>query len=132
MPLSDRRDHDKFSQVVAKQTLRDNDYNLNIPRYVDSSPTPESWDLHATLLGGIPNNEIAKLDAYWQALPDCRCALFTPKSASYSELAIAKEAVNATITAHPQVQAFTSAYHKAFSGYDESLNIGANTTLANG
>ncbi|SHJ17093.1 type I restriction-modification system subunit M [Cycloclasticus pugetii] len=114
--------NDKFSQVVSKQTLRDNGYNLNIPRYVDSSAAAQSWDLHATMLGGIPNSEIESLQSYWQALPQLHAALFTPKSAAYSELAIAKQDVNATISGHPQVLAFITAYNQAFNGFDEYLN----------
>ena len=119
---------EKFSQVVSKQTLRDNGYNLNIPRYVDSSPAAESWDLHATMLGGIPNSEIAQLNQYWQAFPQLHDALFVAKSAAYSELAITKDAVNATITQHPQVIEFISAYNQAFDGingnnsFDDYLN----------
>lgn len=112
---------EKFSQVVSKQTLRDNGYNLNIPRYVDSSPAAESWDLHATMLGGIPNSEIAQLHQYWQAFPQLHEALFVAKSAAYSELAIAKQDVNATITLHPQVIEFISAYNQAFAGFDDYL-----------
>lgn len=121
-----RESRPKFSQVVSKQTIRDNAYNLNIPRYVDSSPAAESWDLHATMLGGIPNSEIAKLQDYWQALPKLHSALFTAKSSAYSELAselaTEKSAVNATITQHPQVVSFIKAYDQAFKGFDEHLN----------
>ena len=113
---------EKFSQVVSKQTLRDNGYNLNIPRYVDSSPAAESWDLHATMLGGIPNSEIAHLHQYWQAFSQLHDALFVAKSAAYSELAIAKRDVNATITQHSQVIEFISAYNQAFAGFDDYLN----------
>ncbi|WP_425640644.1 type I restriction-modification system subunit M [Marinomonas gallaica] len=113
---------EKFSQVVSKQTLRENGYNLNIPRYVDSSQAAESWDLHATMLGGIPNSEIAQLQHYWEALPDARTALFAPKSAQYSELAVAKVSVNETISSHPQVVNFINAYNKAFVGFDDYLN----------
>jgi len=116
-----RESIDKFSQRVSKQTLRDNGYNLNIPRYVDSSAAAESWDLHATMLGGIPNSEIAQLDQFWQAIPELHNALFTPKSAAYSELAIAKDAVNATISSHPQVVKFIADYNRALSGFDEQL-----------
>ncbi|KAB7686361.1 type I restriction-modification system subunit M [Plesiomonas shigelloides] len=116
-----RESIEKFSQVVSKQTLRDNGYNLNIPRYVDSSPAAESWDLHATMLGGIPNSEIAQLHPYWQAFPQLHDALFVAKSAAYSELAIAKQDVNATITQHPQVVEFISAYNQAFAGFDDYL-----------
>jgi type I restriction enzyme M protein len=117
-----RENHPKFSQVVAKQTLRDNGYNLNIPRYVDSSPAAESWDLHATMLGGIPNSEIANLQDYWQAFPQLHAALFTPTSASYSELATEKSAVFAAITQHPQVFEFINTYNQAFNGFDAHLN----------
>ncbi|GAA62414.1 type I restriction enzyme M protein [Pseudoalteromonas sp. BSi20311] len=123
-----RESIDKFSKVVSKQTLRENDYNLNIPRYVDSSVAAESWDLHATMLGGIPNNEIAELQTYWQALPQLHSALFIPKSAAYSELAVVKEEVNATISDHPQVREFITTYNQAFTGvngngsYDDYLN----------
>ena len=50
-----RENNPKFSKVVSKATLRENDYNLNIPRYVDSADDAETWDLHATMLGGIPS-----------------------------------------------------------------------------
>lgn len=117
-----RESIDKFSLLVSKQTLRDNGYNLNIPRYVDSSAAAESWDLHATMLGGIPNSEIAELDSFWQAFPQLRRTLFTPKSAAYSELAIARKDVNASISAHPQVLQFIRAYNQAFDGFDDHLN----------
>ncbi|MCG6202307.1 type I restriction-modification system subunit M [Psychromonas antarctica] len=123
-----RESIDKFAQLVSKQTLRDNGYNLNIPRYVDSSAAAQSWDLHATMLGGIPNSEIAELHTYWQALPDLHKALFTAKSAAYSELTIAKENVNTTITQHPQVVEFINTYNRAFEGFEPYLN----TTLIQG
>jgi type I restriction enzyme M protein len=123
-----RESIDKFSQVVSKDTLRKNDYNLNIPRYVDSSPASESWDLHATMLGGIPNSEIDALAPYWQAFPQLRSALFNATSSEYSELAINKDALNATISSHPQVVAFINTYNQAFDGFDDYLN----TTLIQG
>ncbi|ENM5901636.1 type I restriction-modification system subunit M [Vibrio mimicus] len=117
-----RESIEKFSQVVSKQTLRENGYNLNIPRYVDSSAAAESWDLHATMLGGIPNSEIAELSPYWLAFPQLRGALFKAKSSAYSQLAIAKDAVNANISSHQQVLEFISTYNQAFVGFDDYLN----------
>ncbi|VEB75652.1 Type I restriction enzyme EcoKI M protein [Providencia rustigianii] len=117
-----RENIDKFSKLVSKQTLCDNGYNLNIPRYVDSSDAPQNWDLHATMLGGIPNSEIAELHHYWQAFPQLHDTLFTPKSAAYSKLAIAKQDVNASISGHPQVLAFINTYHQAFNGFDDHLS----------
>jgi len=129
---------EKFSQLVSKQTLRENGYNLNIPRYVDSSAAAQSWDLHATMLGGIPNSEIAELHTYWQALPDLHKILFIPKSTNYSELAVDKNAVNATITQHSQIVEFINAYNQAFDGINGSNGISSgfdaylNTTLIQG
>ncbi|HDY8078981.1 type I restriction-modification protein subunit M [Vibrio cincinnatiensis] len=117
-----RESIDKFSQVVSKETLRSNGYNLNIPRYVDSSAAAESWDLHATMLGGIPNSEIDELNSYWLAFPQLRSALFAAKSSAYSELAIAKDAVNTSISSHPQVVEFIATYKQAFTGFDDDLN----------
>lgn len=117
-----RESIDKFSQCVSKQTIIDNGYNLNIPRYVDSSEAAESWDLHATMCGGIPDSEIAALHDYWQVFPQLHNTLFTPKSAAYSELAIAKQDVRDCISGDPQVLAFISAYNRAFEGFDDYLN----------
>ncbi|BBM65490.1 type I restriction-modification system subunit M [Vibrio alfacsensis] len=123
-----RQDNDKFSKVVSKKTIQENEYNLNIPRYVDSSPAAETWDLHATMLGGIPNREIAALKEYWDALPELHDALFSAKSSAYSELAVEKSQVQTTIAQHPQLRAFIDAYNQAFDGFDEYLN----TTLIEG
>nr|WP_243411017.1 type I restriction-modification system subunit M [Pectobacterium polaris] len=54
-----------FSQIVTKEKIRENGYNLNIPRYVDSSEPTENWDLYASMFGGIPQAELDDLDDYW-------------------------------------------------------------------
>ena len=53
-----------FSRRVSRDVIRENDYNLNIPRYVDSSEAPEQYDIYATMFGGIPNSEIDQLQAF--------------------------------------------------------------------
>lgn len=116
-----REGNAKFSKVVSKATIRDNDYNLNIPRYVDSAAEGESWDLHATMLGGIPVSEINQLERYWQAFPALRRALFNNTSSHYAELRIAADQVNNTITGHSEVNDFAQGYARAFSGFDDYL-----------
>ncbi|MCK5355769.1 MAG: N-6 DNA methylase, partial [Methyloprofundus sp.] len=113
-----RESNPKFSRLVTKATLRENDYNLNIPRYVDSAAAAESWDLHATMLGGIPVSEINQLNHYWQAFPDLRKALFTNKSSHYAQLAIAASDVKHSITEHLEVKSFAQSYANAFSDFD--------------
>jgi type I restriction enzyme M protein len=119
--IINRESNPKFSQLVSKETLRANDYNLNIPRYVDSAPAAESWDLHATMLGGIPVSEIKQFDQYWQAFPDLRKALFTNNSSHYAKLAIAADEVKHTITQHVEVKSFAQIYANAFSDFDSYL-----------
>ncbi len=119
----------KFAKLVSKATLRDNDYNLNIPRYVDSADQAESWDLHATMLGGIPVSELTQLDRYWQAFPLLRKALFNNTSSHSAELTIAPDDVKNTITQHSEVTAFAQHYAKAFEGFDQYLNTQLITPL---
>lgn len=74
-----RTETPKFSCKVSRETIRENGYNLNIPRYVDSSEPLETWDAYATMFGGIPNHEIDSLSKYWQTFPSLRKDLFSPK-----------------------------------------------------
>ena len=70
--VTKRLDVPKFSRVVSRDEIRENDYNLNIPRYVDSSEKPDSWDIYASMFGGIPDKEIADLADYWDAFPNLK------------------------------------------------------------
>lgn len=74
----DRADVPGFSRKVTREEVRENGYNLNIPRYVDSSEAPEQYDIYATMFGGIPNSEIDKLQKYWDVFPLLKKRLFTP------------------------------------------------------
>ena len=67
---------DGFSRLVGIDEIRANDYNLNIPRYVDSSEAPESWDIFATMFGGVPKSEVDGLAGYWEAWPSLKDELF--------------------------------------------------------
>ncbi|MDQ6955850.1 MAG: type I restriction-modification system subunit M [Mariprofundaceae bacterium] len=118
-----RENRPNYSQLVSKQSIRDNDYNLNIPRYVDSSEASESWDLHATMLGGIPQTEIDALSDYWQALPALQQTLFNKKNAQYAELSIDinTDQLKQQISQHPQVQGFVQAFSDALNGFDAYL-----------
>ncbi|MDD3588345.1 MAG: type I restriction-modification system subunit M, partial [Thermoguttaceae bacterium] len=125
-----RADVCKFSRVVAKDEIRNNEYNLNIPRYVDSSDDVETWDIYATMNGGIPNAEIDLLNRYWSVFPRLRKVLFRSDETPYSSLAV--DEIKDTIVKHKSVQSFTAAFSAAFEGFDVSLEselIGKMTTL---
>lgn len=74
-----------YSKVVSREEIQNNDYNLNIPRYVDSSEPIEQWDLYASMFGGIPNSEL-KDDAILKKYPQLKEELFVDASAAYLQL----------------------------------------------
>lgn len=79
-----REDVPRYAHVAEMDEIRANDYNLNIPRYVDSAEPPESYDLRATMLGGIPSSELDELSEYWDAFPNLRDGLFSERD-GYAE-----------------------------------------------
>lgn len=114
-----RQTVDKYAKVVSRDQIRENDYNLNIPRYVDSSEPAESWDIYATMFGGIPEREINVLSAFWQAFPNLRASLFKATSSDYSALNV--DDIKAAITQHADVQAFASTFSSAFADFNAYL-----------
>lgn len=106
---------EKFSRVVSRDEIRANDYNLNIPRYVDSSDKAESWDIYASMFGGIPEKELDGFQAYWQAFPALKEALFHPLNAGYRE-AVAGN-LKDVVFAHPDIAAFWGKYQDAFGTF---------------
>ncbi|SHM44470.1 type I restriction-modification system subunit M [Flavobacterium xanthum] len=111
--VRDRQATPKFAKVVDRDTIRENDYNLNIPRYVDSSENDESWDIYAAMFGGIPVNEIAELEVYWKAFPNLKETLFTVTSAVNAALKV--EDINKAITEHTSVKTFVENFTTSFS-----------------
>ncbi|MCL7707704.1 SAM-dependent methyltransferase, partial [Enterobacter kobei] len=76
---------EKYAYLASLKEIQDNDYNLNIPRYIDSSEPEDLHDLSAHLQGGIPNRDIDALERYWQVFPSIRASLFEPAREGYSK-----------------------------------------------
>lgn len=114
-----RVDIEKFSKVVSRETVRENDYNLNIPRYVDSSEKPESWDIYASMFGGIPKSELDDLNEYWEAFPTLKDEIFEYINNEYVELKT--DDVKKVIKNHPDVQKFVDEYNGAFGNFADYL-----------
>ena len=118
--VTKRLDVPKFSRVISRDEIRANDYNLNIPRYVDSSEKPESWDIYASMFGGIPEGEIDDLAAYWDAFPGLKEVLFEKRNGQYSALKVAD--LKTAILGSSDVQNFINGYKASFEGFHEYLN----------
>ena len=117
--VTKRESVQKFSKVVSRDEIRKNEYNLNIPRYVDSSEAAESWDIYASMFGGFPLSEIDELKEYWIAFPELRNALFENTSSAYCNLRV--ESIKKAINEHSDVCSFENKYRDVFSGFDEYL-----------
>ena len=117
--VTHRESIDKFSRLVSRDEIRANDYNLNIPRYVDASENAESWDIFASMFGGIPVSEIENLKAYWEAFPTLKKALFEKTSSDYCKLAC--DDVKTTVKAHGDIAAFENRFKEAFKNFDAYL-----------
>ncbi|QOX79844.1 type I restriction-modification system subunit M [Trichlorobacter lovleyi] len=99
----------KYSRMVSRAEIEANDFNLNIPRYIDATEPEDLQDIEAHLKGGIPNRDIDDLSRYWQVFPSLRQTLFAPLQRSgYSNLTIAAAEVKAAIFSHPEFSAFNS------------------------
>ncbi len=108
-----------FSRLVGKEEIRANDYNLNIPRYVDSSELTETWDLYSTMFGGIPRAEIDALDTWWQALPGLRDALFASGNDHAASLRV--DNLSEAVACNEAVRSYIKRYQDAFSGLRRKL-----------
>lgn len=117
--IKNRTTIDKFSRVVSRDEIRLNDYNLNIPRYVDSSKKSESWDIYASMFGGIPNSEINELKEVWEVFPSLKNQLFKASNEQYSSFNTnnLKELVNNNL----EVKEFINKYNQSLSGFDTTL-----------
>ncbi len=97
----------RYSRLVSVEEIAKNDYNLNIPRYIDSNEPEDLHDLNGHLNGGIPNADIDALQAYWQVFPNLRSTLFAPGDRpGYSKGLVAARQVKPTILNHPEFSAF--------------------------
>jgi type I restriction enzyme M protein len=94
----------RYSRLVPLAEIEQNDYNLNIPRYIDASEPEDLHDLAAHLSGGIPNRDLDALDAYWQVFPQLRADLFAPEREGYSKLIM--DNCQLIIKSHPEFTAF--------------------------
>jgi type I restriction enzyme M protein len=110
----------KFSRFVPYSEISDpkNDFNLNLPRYIDSQETEDIQDIEAHLLGGIPNADIEALNGYWDVYPTLKAELFSASDrANYSQLKINKDSIKQTIFNHPEFISFSQAMDALFADW---------------
>lgn len=115
-----RQTVDNFSKVVSRQEIRDNDYNLNIPRYVDTSEKPENWDIYASMFGGIPADELNAFQKYWDAFPALKTSLFTTENGAYYQPSASD--LHSALLKDPDVQDWQKQYQGILQSFDSFLS----------
>ncbi|MCK4619228.1 MAG: type I restriction-modification system subunit M, partial [Desulfobacterales bacterium] len=123
---------DKYSKMVPFAKIEKNEYNLNIPRYIDSQEAEDIQDIEAHLLGDIPNADIEAMENYWTVYPTLKTALFGKSTrTNYSHLKVGKAEIKQTIFQHPEFLAYSkkmeavfAKWKKGSTRYMKNLNAG--------
>jgi len=115
-----RESIEKFSRVVSIEEIRNNDYNLNIPRYVDSSNESESWDIYSLMFGGIPKSEVKSLERYWEAFPSLNEDLFEDINESY--VSLKHDDIKAIIIQNLEIKNYLNNFKNSFKDFDQYMS----------
>ena len=123
----------RYSRLVPTAKIEENDFNLNLPRYIDSTETEDLQDISAHLHGGIPERDIDALAPYWDVFPAVRAALFTAAGrAGYSELSVAAAGIKPAIFGHPEFTAFNESVAALFSKWRSANTPGLKAIAVGG
>ena len=110
----------KYARMVTLDEIEQNEFNLNIPRYIDSTTPEDLQDIEAHLLGDIPVADIDDLSDYWQIYPTLKATLFGKcatdrrNAEHYAQLLVSKEAIKSTIFQHPEFISYTTSMAQVF------------------
>jgi type I restriction enzyme M protein len=108
----------RYSRMVSRAEIGDskNDFNLNLPRYIDSTEPEDLQDIDGHLRGGIPDRDIDALEDYWEVFPAVRAVLFKKADRpGYSQLRVAAADIKAAIFSHAEFTAFNESATKLFA-----------------
>ncbi|MFT3893105.1 MAG: type I restriction-modification system subunit M [Anaerolineales bacterium] len=101
-----RLEVEKYARMVSFEEIERNEYNLNLPRYIDSQEPEDIQDIAGHLQGGIPAVDVEALKEYWDVCPSLRRSLMRELRPAYFELAIPPAQIKETIYAHPEFASF--------------------------
>jgi len=107
----------KYARMVSFEEIEKNDFNLNLPRYIDSSVPEDRQDIEGHLKGGIPAADIDVLAAYWTVCPGLKGHLFTANRPGYLDLAVDKAAIKTAIYDHPEFAAYIAEMGAHFAAW---------------
>lgn len=109
----------KYSRMVSFEEIERNEFNLNLPRYIDSQIVEDLQDIGGHLLGGIPAADIEALSKYWDVCPQLKDILFKPNRPGYFDLAIDKHLISSVIYEHTEFAAFIARMNEHFTTWQK-------------
>ncbi|NOV31218.1 class I SAM-dependent DNA methyltransferase [Methylomonas sp. ZR1] len=120
--FSKQADVPRYARMVAFDEIADpkNDFNLNLPRYIDSSEPEDIQDINGHLNGGIPERDLDALADYWQVLPGVRASLFASLRPGYAQLTLPLAEVKPAIFRHAEFTAFNTQATERFQGWRDA------------
>ncbi|CAG1012103.1 Type I restriction enzyme EcoKI M protein [Anaerolineales bacterium] len=110
-----RQDVDKYARMVPFEEIERNEFNLNLPRYIDSQEAEDIQDIAGHLQGGIPEADVEALKPYWDVCPSLRRSLFEVVREGYLSLKVEKSAIKSAIYEHPESAAFIADMNTHFN-----------------
>lgn len=106
-----------FSRFVPNEEIADNEYNLNIPRYIDSSSEEDIQDIEGHLKGGIPVRDVEGMNMFWEVYPGVKDELFEPLREGYMKLRPEKDAINEVIFNHAEFKRYSKNLAELYKGW---------------
>ncbi|MCO6163685.1 type I restriction-modification system subunit M [Flavobacterium sp. NRK F7] len=119
--FNNEKNVEKFARFVSFEEIEKNEYNLNIPRYIDTQESEDIQDLFAHLNGGIPKRDVDDLQAFWEVYPTLQKDLFKPFTENYLQLTVAPSAIKETIFSHPEFKAYSTLLAKTFESWKAKI-----------
>ena len=119
--FNNQKPQEKYSRFVPFEEIEKNEYNLNIPRYIDTQEEEDIQDLDAHLNGGIPNRDVDGLNKYWKVYPKLKATLFQPLRDGYSRMKLDATAIKETIYNHPEFTQYGKELDGVFDAWKKQV-----------
>ena len=127
--FTNAEEHPGYSRLVPQNEIEKNDFNLNLPRYIDTQEAEDIQDIGGHLLGGIPNRDVDALHEYWDICPELRAALFKRNRTGYVSLRTPASQIKPLIHDHPQFAGFIAGLGTHFKKWRKNAAISLRTSI---
>ena len=115
------RNEEKFSRFIPLAEIERNEYNLNIPRYIDSSAPEDLQSIDGHLNGGIPAIDVDSLSKFWTLFPNLNHVLFKPFREEFYSSALPKDEISHTVFANREFSAYADRIDNATEGWKSTV-----------